>query len=426
MGSGASQPTAFASEKYRPSWELAQEHLTREELEEINALGLAIAAELEQGRRLAAAYLYDPAHWHEDSSGAVGQCASLHDDEPPGATAARAPTLEHLRRLQEAEVASLIGIVDKLTELAAELVPGTPAELQAHGDRDATQEVEPCFADKTFADDVKVAEMSEDVREIMAKAAEMIAIDDMYNAVLPDEAYARDFRDGSDQVDEIWLGIKSPFGSWDQDGCVTHLTFLFAKHLVVSAAFHEEMEELLGPFGDVSAPNGPLQHAKMKSSSRVRVKTNSNGDYGMDAMEAENRAYSEPNTKFVRDILRVSLLVRSHDDLVEAHARLVARYEPVATKDRRAEKPRDVLQSVWFEGDCGAVKVRVIVEVQFHFASVIAAKKFSHAAYNISRVPLDDFNGIHNAIYEFGFIELEKYSSVEDGLERGIKHLIHV
>ena len=145
MGSGASQPTAFASEKYRPSWELAQEHLSREELEEINALGLAIAAELEQGRRLAAAYLYDPAHWHEDSSGAVGQCASLHDDEPPGATAARAPTLEHLRRLQEAEVASLIGIVDKLTELAAELVPGTPAELQARGDRDATQEVEPCF-----------------------------------------------------------------------------------------------------------------------------------------------------------------------------------------------------------------------------------------------------------------------------------------
>ena len=78
-------------------------------------------------------------------------------------------------------------------------------ELQAHGDRDATQEVEPCFADKPFADDAKVAEMSEDVREIMAKAAEMIAIDDMYNVVLPDEAYARDFRDGSDQVDEIWL-----------------------------------------------------------------------------------------------------------------------------------------------------------------------------------------------------------------------------
>ena len=65
----------------------------------------------------------------------------------------------------------------------------------------------------------------------------------------------------------------------------------------------------------------------------------------------------------------------------------------------REQPPRDVLQTVWFEG--------LIVEVQFHFAGPMALKVFSHAAYNITRVQDADLASI-DSLFKFPPIHLEK------------------
>ena len=101
----------------------------------------------------------------------------------------------------------------------------------------------------------------------------------------------------------------------------------------------------------------------------------------------------------LKDILRCTLVLPDHAALVKAHAALVAKHKPVNTKDRRRDAPRDVLQTVWFEG--------LIVEVQFHFAAPLSLKTFSHAAYNISRVQTADLLGI-GQLFEFSMIHLEK------------------
>ena len=95
-------------------------------------------------------------------------------------------------------------------------------------------------------------------------------------------------------------------------------------------------------------------------------------------------------------------MLPDHAALVKAHAALVAKHKPVNTKDRRRDAPRDVLQTVWFEG--------LIVEVQFHFAAVVGLKKFSHVAYNITRVQTENLMSVRGTLVDFPIFGLEKYT----------------
>ena len=89
--------------------------------------------------------------------------------------------------------------------------------------------------------------------------------------------------------------------------------------------------------------------------------TDGEGDYGVKALEAEGLEVLHPRCRHLKDVLRCTLVLADHAALGKAHAALLAKHTPVGTKDRRLLPPRDVLQTVWFEG--------LIVEVQFHFAA---------------------------------------------------------
>ena len=120
-----------------------------------------------------------------------------------------------------------------------------------------------------------------------------------------------------------------------RDGRTTFFNCLYAEHALKSKAFHDRMDDLLGPYGTVV-------HATLKSSHRAKSHVGSAGKLGHRDM---------PNAKYLPDILRVSLHVTDHATLENAHAALVAAYEPAGPcHDRRNEPPHDATQHVDFEG----------------------------------------------------------------------------
>ena len=124
---------------------------------------------------------------------------------------------------------------------------------------------------------------------------------------------------------------------------ISPLDYLLAQHLVISARFHAQMEALLSPHGEYRA-------ARMKSGTRCDAKTDVDGDYGPKALEAEGLEVHHPLCRHLKDVLRCTLVLADHAALGKAHAALLAKHTPVGTKDRRLLPPRDVLQTVWFEG----------------------------------------------------------------------------
>ena len=100
----------------------------------------------------------------------------------------------------------------------------------------------------------------------------------------------------------------------------------------------------------------------------------------------------KPQSQHLKDILRCTLYVESHKKLEGARGRLVKKYGNWGVKDRRSEEPRDVLQVVKFKG--------LLVEVQFHFRAVVAAKKISHAAYNVVRCNTNNWPGSMSTLFD--------------------------
>lgn len=151
-----------------------------------------------------------------------------------------------------------------------------------------------------------------------------------------------------------------------RDDGAHYLDYLFARMMMISRDFHREMSGLLSPYGRLAS-------APMKGFARAIAKCYD----GEDGYQDES-IYKEPCGRYLKDLLRCSLFVKNHQDLVDAHTLLTQTYRPAGTKNRREIFPRDVLQVVWFQG--------ILVEVQFHFDSVVCMKQFSHTAYNVARV----------------------------------------
>lgn len=176
-----------------------------------------------------------------------------------------------------------------------------------------------------------------------------------------------------DDTEHVHVNPTDPAPAWIVKECsptlgaglISPQAYLYARMLLLSSDFHRDMQLLL-------APHGRYYPARMKGFLRAWSKCADPADgYG-------DESHSRPETKHLKDILRCTLLVDNHHQLVTAHTALVRAYRPAGTKDRRREAPKDVLQLVWFKDH--------IVEVQFHFAPVAAIKKLSHVPYNITRV----------------------------------------
>lgn len=97
-----------------------------------------------------------------------------------------------------------------------------------------------------------------------------------------------------------------------------------------------------------------------------------------------------PQSKFVKDLVRCTVLVRTFDQLRACWLALLSSFKPAGVKNRLDGITRDVLCVIPFPSAHGDI----LCEIQFHFSSIVATKAFSHAAYNIVRAldPIELFD----------------------------------
>ena len=347
----AAGPRVFTAAKYQAAWKLLE---GTPEAAAIERLGLVLKLGISELRALLVLFLFNPANQKDNPDYPEdGKSPLLWQKE---AAAARQPVLERLILLKE-QALPLIAQVDACTEMAYARVPGEPASIAA-AQSGATQPIPECFEGGGLNIAVPKDKWSPEVSAVVAEAARMISSGE-HEA----EAVHVDADDG------VWLMVRD---APEEDKKITPLSYLQAQHLVISARFHVQMEALLSPHGEYRA-------ARMKSFTRCMAKTDVDGDYGDAALKAEGIEVHDPLCRHLKDVLRCTLVLADHAALGKAHAALLAKHKPVGTKDRRLLPPRDVLQTVWFEG--------LIVEVQFHFAagarpqrSVRAPHASAHAA----------------------------------------------
>ena len=221
-----------------------------------------------------------------------------------------------------------------------------------------------------------------------------------------------------DAGDNCWGMVRD---APEENKRITPLRYLLAQHLVISARFHTQMEALLSPHGKYAALAPPRRADEELHPVACSAKTDGEGDYGVKALEAEGLEVHDPLCRHLKDVLRCTLVLADHAALGKAHAALLAKHTPVGTKDRRLLPPRDVLQTVWFEGWASSSRCSSTLPpvrgpsaararptpLPSHAAAaptpppplppahtVMSLKVFSHAAYNITRVQTDNLSSI--------------------------------
>ena len=331
----------FTAVKYQAAWTLLE---GTPEAAAIERFGLVLKQGMSELRALFVLFLLSPAN-QEDHPQSGNKVPLLHQKE---AAAARQPVLDRLILLKQ-QALPLIAQVDVCTKQAYARVPGEPASIAA-AQSGATQPTPECFEGLGKTENLPKDKWSPEVSAVVEEAARMIS-----NGEHEAEAVHVDADDG------CWRMVRD---APEEDKRICPLNYLQAQHLVISARFHAQMEALLSPHGEYRA-------ARMKSDTRCMAKTSGNGDYGDAALEAEGIEVHDPLCRHLKDVLRCTLVLADHAALGKAHAALLAKHTPVGTKDRRLQPPRDVLQTVWFEG--------LIVEVQFHFAAGARPQRSVHA-----------------------------------------------
>jgi len=148
---------------------------------------------------------------------------------------------------------------------------------------------------------------------------------------------------------------------------LTSFEWLYARALLLSDRFHAAMTAVLEPYGEVVP-------GMIKGFNRALAKGNEySGQYvGLPG-------HSSPLTKYLKDVLRTTVMVDNRSTLAAAVRALKVAFPEVASvKNRLAEHTHDVLAVVRFEG--------LLVEVQFHFQPVLVLKTLSHIGFNLSRM----------------------------------------
>ena len=154
----------------------------------------------------------------------------------------------------------------------------------------------------------------------------------------------------------------------DKKHLMTHLDYLFALHVVASPKFHAAAA---AAFAAVAGCDH--RPAAMKTKARCTAKC-------MDPDEYYKLA--EPQSQHLKDILRCTVACDGLAALGAAYDAALEAFEVVSVKDRLEEATHDVVLVARFEG--------VLVELQLHFAVVLAMKALSHGAYNFVRMDATD------------------------------------
>lgn len=159
----------------------------------------------------------------------------------------------------------------------------------------------------------------------------------------------------------------------DTNKCIPPTWYLIVLGINRFEAFHAKgLQVALAAGGDA----GAYQAGPLKTAGRVAAKCLPGGDYHSLA------AADQPTCKRVLDMLRASILCKSHAMLQRAYANALEIFgDPAVVKDRRAKVQHDVLLVFQVEG--------FWVELQLHFEDLVAVKTLAHAVFEIQRLNTD-------------------------------------
>jgi len=158
-----------------------------------------------------------------------------------------------------------------------------------------------------------------------------------------------------------------------KDKKITPTRYLIVLGINRFETFHAKgLQVALAAGGDA----GAYQAGPLKTDARVAAKCAPGGDY------YSNDAADRPSCKRVLDMLRASILCKSHAMLQRAYANALEIFgDPAVVKDRRAKAQHDVLLVFQVEG--------FWVELQLHFEDLVAVKTLAHAVFEIQRLNPD-------------------------------------
>ena len=330
-----------------------------------------------------ASFLFDPKNQVKD--GREGQKPRLNSFQHD-AKEARENVLRPLRDLQKQEAMELSAFVSDIVNDAFATVPGQPVgdakttECSSSEESHTSQPLESCFENLDVYHVVTRDKWTERVSATMERAAKIVSA--------PDFQVFANQRCFVDAGDAMFLAIKID----NRDGRTTSLNWLYAEHLLVSDGFHAEVASAVKSLTTTRLCR--VVHARAKSGARAKEKTGPNGDYG--------RLTPKPATRYLKDILRCSLVFESHDAFDQGLKLILSRFATCGKpKDRRNQSPtHDVLLNVFYKD--------LIAEIQLHFNAVLAVKPLAHLPYEILRTDTHNLQTLH--LFDFPHNHLEKAS----------------
>jgi len=373
-----------------PKYDAAWASLSLEQRCKLTHLVKAVAIRLRDIEDALASFLFDPQNQVKDKR--HGMRPLLFQKH---AKDAREAILRPLRELQRMEARQLDEFVAGVVDAAFRTVPGSVVVVPAAssssppttttgggGEEETTkasvQPMEACFENFDVSQVVPRERWTERVRTTMERAAKVVSAPDFHGL-----ARERCFVDPSDAM---FLAIKID----NRDGRTTSLNWLYAEHLLFWPGFHAEVAEAVEPL--TAKKLCRVVHAPAKGSARAKEKTGPNGDYG--------RATPKPATRFLKDVVRASVVFESHQAFDDGYKLLLKRFAACRTpKDRRNASPVHDLQLNVFYKD-------FIAEIQLHFSAVLRVKPLAHLPYEIIRTDTTNLQTLH--LFDFPHVHLER------------------
>lgn len=357
----------FRGAEYDAAWE----RLNESERELATSLGREIEARIRAIEDLLASYLLDPKN--QTRHPRYGQRPMLHEAKRQ---AERQPALDVLKSLQTNQVKTMHDHVQAIIEKTYETSP--KASFVINGGAEVCQPIESCFEGREVVSVVDCDEWTRRVQDTLRRANDVVS-DPAFKEKKSDSFY--------NPSDPIFLAIKLD----NRDRRTTSMTWLYAEHLLICETFHAEVDRALSPLVELNKCT--VLHAQMKSSDRAKAKTAVGGDFG--------RLTAKPCTRFLKDVLRCSIICSSNAALDEAYDHILRNFAAAGPpKDRRHEMPFYDFVIYVFCKD-------LVAEIQFHFAPVFQLKALADLSYDISRVDTSNFQGF-DKIFHFPSIHLEK------------------
>jgi hypothetical protein len=335
---------------------------------------------MEELEELLATFLLDKSHWQETpenfvklgvASGKTSMFNTIGNDKYK---VQQQPMLSLWRTIYNSHAVNVMETVNRIATRVYSDVEGNPGAIKIVAEDGVFQHVPSIFEGKTSTDDVPFYDLPSEQRDEVRDAA---------------KAIKEGYRPGGPKDD--FFGVTSA----EENNEINYGNYLRAKGINKQRIFHHIVGQALCEVDGIEWRPG---HHK----GQIR--------FIMKSLEYGREGVPRPSARAMKDTVRGTVVCRDHASLVAAHAALLEADFLTArtTKDRREDPScRDVLQVV----SLGRHEAALLCEVQFHFASVLPLKAFSHAAYNVRRLKCDelyDLQASMDQVFDFNPLQMDQ------------------